>query len=249
MIEENGDGLGEATDRGATREPRRSADSSDRAYNEIRERLVEFRLKPDQRLNELKLSREFGLSRTPIREALNRLASEGFLTVTPNKGFFVRSLSIEGTINLYELRSIIECAGFRLLCERADDEQIARLATFWSKVVDGYGDNHPDVILTLDEEFHTLICELSGNPEIVTQLVALNARIRFIRRIQIKHSANNSEQINSHTQIVAAALARDAERGVALLREHIEMTMSAASEALKDALLRANTLNSSSIAS
>lgn len=221
-------------------ESRRSADSSERAYNTIRKLLVEFRLKPDERLNEVQLSRSLGVSRTPIREALNRLASEGFVSLTPNRGFFVRSLSTEGMIDLYELRSIIECASFRLMCERADDAQIARLTAYWESVVDGYQNNPPDEILIKDEQFHLLIAKLSGNPELVTQLAAINARIRFIRRIQIERT-HDPRQVSSHSEIVAAAVRRDAERGMALLRDHIEMSVSATQDALKDALLKVYT--------
>lgn len=226
-------------------ESRRAADSSERAYNAIHKLLVEFRLKPEERINEVQLARNLGVSRTPIREALNRLASEGFVSLTPNRGFFVRSLSTEGLIDLYELRSIIECAAFRFMCERATDEQIDRLKAYWSAIVDGYGEQPPDIILVEDEGFHLLIAELSGNPELVAQLTAINARIRFIRRIQIEHRTHDKNQVDSHSAIVAAAVQRDAERGVALLRNHIEMTVSATQQALKDALLKVYTLGRS----
>ncbi|MCA0255098.1 MAG: GntR family transcriptional regulator [Proteobacteria bacterium] len=224
-------------------ESRRSADSSEKAYHTLRKLLVEFKLKPDERLNEVQLSRSLGVSRTPVREALNRLASEGFVSLTPNRGFFVRSLSTEGLIDLYELRSIIECAAFRLMCERADDAQIARLTAFWAGIVDGYQSHPPDEILIRDERFHLLIAELSGNPELVNQLAAINARIRFIRRIQIERT-HDPRQVSSHSEIVAAAVRRDADRGVQLLREHIEMSVSATQDALKDALLKVYTSTS-----
>ena len=222
----------------AEAETRRVADSSERAYDTIRKLLVEFKLKPGERINEVQLSRTLGVSRTPIREALNRLASEGFVTLTRNRGFFIRSLSTEGMLDLYELRSIIECAAFRLMCERADDGEIDRLRRYWEAIVDVYPNQPPDVILAEDEGFHLLIAELSGNPEIVGQLKSINARIRFIRRIQIEHPSHDKAQITSHSAIVEAAVKRDVENGVRLLRDHIEMTVSATQQALKDALFR-----------
>jgi DNA-binding GntR family transcriptional regulator len=219
-------------------EARRTADSSERAYNTIRKLLVEFGLRPGERINEVQLSRSLGVSRTPIREALNRLTSEGFVSLTPNRGFFVRNLSTEGLLDLYELRSIIECAAFKLMCERAEDSDIERLRAYWEAIVDGYRDQPPDVILGEDEGFHLLIAELSGNPEIVAQLATINARIRFIRRIQIEHPSHDKAQVSAHSGIVKAAVRRDAEAGMQLLREHIEMTVSATQQALKDALLK-----------
>lgn len=219
-------------------ETRRTADSNERAYLTIRQLLVEFRLKPEERINEVQLARSLGLSRTPIREALNRLASEGFVSLTPNRGFFVRSLSTDGLIDLYELRSVIECAAFRFMCERADDEQIDRLRAYWDAIVDGYQDQPPDIILAEDEGFHLLIAELSGNPEFVAQLTSINARIRFIRRIQIEHKTHDKQQVASHSAIVEAAIQRNVDHGVKLLRDHIEMTVSATQQALKDALFK-----------
>ncbi|MBV2142126.1 GntR family transcriptional regulator [Falsochrobactrum sp. TDYN1] len=217
---------------------RRSADSSEKAYKAIRQLLVEFRLKPEERLNEVQLSRRLGVSRTPIREALNRLASEGFVSAAPNRGFFVRSLNIEGLLDLYELRIIIECAAFRLMCQRANDVELARLKDYWDSQKEGYNDQPPDEILAADEGFHLLIAELSGNPELVNTLESINARIRFIRRIQIEHSTHDLKLISAHSNIVAAAMARDVEQGINILQGHIEMTVSATREALKDALLK-----------
>lgn len=216
---------------------RRSADSGERAYKAIRKQLVEFRLKPDQRINEMELAKSLGVSRTPIREALNRLASEGFVMLTPNRGFFFKALDIDSLINLYELRAIIECGAFTLMCERATDADRQRLKSFWDSVKTNYRERDPDDILVLDEGFHLLIAELSGNPETVNQLKAINARIRFIRRIQIQHVSHDRDMVNAHSQIVEAAMNRDIAAGTALLKAHLEMTVSAAQRALKDALL------------
>ncbi len=217
---------------------RRSADSSERAYTAIRKLLVEFKLKPEERINEVQLAKSLGVSRTPIREALNRLASEGFVTLTPNRGFFFRALNIDDLLDLYELRSIVECAAFTLMCQRADDDGIARLQAYWNEARQGYTERDPDEILHLDEGFHLLIAELSGNPEIRNQLSAINARIRFIRRIQIEHVSHDQGLVLTHSQIVEAAVERNAAKGTELLKAHIEMTVSATQRALKDALLK-----------
>lgn len=218
--------------------PKRAADSADRAYRTIRTLLVEFKLRPEERINEVQLSRTIELSRTPIREALNRLASEGFVQFLPNRGFHVRPFSTEGLLDLYELRSIVECAAFRLMCERAGDEDVHAFAAFWNGVRENYADLPPDDILELDESFHMKIAELSGNLEIPIQLTALNARIRFIRRIQIEHKSHDLNQILAHDRIVEAALARDVEAGERALRTHIEITVAATQQALKDALFK-----------
>ncbi len=219
-------------------EVRRPADSSERVYREIRRLLVEFHLHPESRVNEMHLAQSMGVSRTPVREALNRLASEGFVTLRPNRGFFVRSLSTDGILDLYELRQIIECAAFRLMCERAEDSQLQELNAFWQAAVQGYATRPVDEILELDETLHLMIAERSGNPELVNQLRAINARIRFIRRVQIEHPSHAPNQIEMHTAFVEAAMRRDAATGAALLQQHIAMTVTAVQAAIKDALMR-----------
>jgi DNA-binding GntR family transcriptional regulator len=217
---------------------RRAADSADRAYREIRRQLVEFKLKPDERINEVRLARMLELSRTPIREALNRLASEGFVVFAPNRGFFFRGLDIDDLLDLFEMRMIVETGAFALMCERADDAGLQQLKTFWAKARQEYRRGDPDEILDLDEGFHLLIAELSGNPEVLRQLSALNARIRFIRRVQIEHAPQHKNLVNDHGRIVEAALRRDVGAGVAALKAHISMTVADAQMALKEALLK-----------
>ena len=176
------------------------------------------------------------LSRTPIREALNRLASESFVTFKPNRGFHFRSLDIGDLLDIFELRMIVETGAFALMCERADDDGLARLSSYWAHAKLLYERGDGDEILDLDEGFHMLMAELCGNPEVVRQLEAINARIRFIRRVQIEHSPN--DLFESHNRIVDAASRRAADEGANLLKAHISMTAADAQAALKEALLK-----------
>lgn len=217
---------------------RRAADSGDRAYHALRQALVDFRFRPGERIREARIASEMALSRTPVREALNRLASEGFVTLVPNRGFFVRALDIDDLLDIHELRAIVESAAFARMCRRADNAQIAALADYWQSVQPAYAAHDADAILEADEGFHMMIARASGNSEIVALLPTINARIRFIRRILIDHARHDDDLVADHTQIVAAALARDAEGGAVLMRSHIELTVHVAREALKDALLR-----------
>ncbi len=217
-------------------EGKRLADSADRAYRSIRKQLIEFKVRPEERINEVHFAKTLELSRTPVREALNRLASEGFVVFKPNRGFFFRSLDISDLLDLYEMRVIVETGAFKLLCARADDVGIARLKDYWTRAKSRYAFGDGDEILDLDEGFHILIAELSGNPEIVRQLEGLNARIRFIRRVQIEHS--NNDLLDGHNRIVEAAGRRAAQEGIELLQAHISMTVADAQSALKEALLK-----------
>jgi DNA-binding GntR family transcriptional regulator len=218
---------------------KRAADTSERAYKAIRHLLVEFRLRPEERINERQLATSLNFSRTPVREALHRLASEGFCSIVPNKGFYARSPQTDELIQLFETRLIIETGAFRLACERADEESIAALTSFWNRALQGYDKRSEDEILELDESFHVQLAQLSGNPELVQLLERINARIRFVRRIQIELGPRHEGIVKFHARIVRALQQRKAEEGSRLLADHIAMTVDNARLMLKEALVRA----------
>lgn len=217
---------------------RRAADSAERAYRAIRKQLVEFKMRPAERINEVHLAQMLELSRTPVREALNRLASEGFVVFTPNRGFCFRGVDIDDLLDLFELRSLIETGAFALSCERADDAGIARLQAFWADAQIRYENRDPDEILELDEAFHVHLAELSNNPEIVRQLIAVNARIRFVRRVQIENGPQHWTLVEDHSRIIQALVDRNRAHGIEILRGHISLTFAEARSVLKEALIK-----------
>jgi DNA-binding GntR family transcriptional regulator len=215
---------------------RRPADSVFRAYAAIRAQVVEFRLRPDERVNEFQLARQLGLSRTPVREALNRLASEGFLELTPNRGFFFRPLDIDALVHFYEIRSVLERGAFALACQRADDAAIAEVAAFWDAAREAYLGNDPDEKLDRDEGFHLRIAALSANPEFGRQLAAINARIRFVRRTEIARGPRHQVMVDEHAKLVDALQERRAADGAAILAAHISLSIEDAGAVLNEVL-------------
>ncbi|MHA1523632.1 MAG: GntR family transcriptional regulator, partial [Alphaproteobacteria bacterium] len=142
----------------------------DRVYHLVKDMAVHFRLRPGERVNEGALAKKLGTSRTPLREALNRLTAERLLDFQPNKGFFCRGLDPREVFDFYEYRRIIEEAAIRLACERATDAQLTAIARDrdlfrWS--IEGYT---TEQYVGLDEKFHLLIAQASGNQELVAQL-------------------------------------------------------------------------------
>jgi DNA-binding GntR family transcriptional regulator len=108
----------------------RQTGAAERAYDRLKAMAIEFEFRPGERINEVIVSKRLGLSRTPLREALNRLESEGFLTFSPKLGFFRRKLDPKEIFDLYELRGIIEAGGARLAAARVMPEQIKELREF-----------------------------------------------------------------------------------------------------------------------
>lgn len=190
-------------------------------YDRIKAMATTFRLRPGERVNELELARQLGVSRTPVREALNRIAAEGFLVATPHRGYTVRALDAQQLMALYEYRATVELGVVRLVCARASDQALAELA----RSVDGSRDEvETDAqalrLLSRDEAFHEHLASLAGNPEFLRSVRSLNERIRFPRWIDLK--ARRGQTRNDHPDIVRALQSRDVVAVQALMSQHID---------------------------
>jgi len=190
-------------------------------YDRIKAMATTFRLRPGERVNELELARQLGVSRTPVREALNRIAAEGFLVATPNRGYTVRPLDAQQLMDLYEYRATVELGVVRLVCARASDQALAELAR---SVEDSRDEVDHDAqalrLLSRDEAFHEHLASLAGNPEFLRSVRSLNERIRFPRWIDLK--ARRNKTCNDHADLVRALQSRDAAVVQALMSQHID---------------------------
>ena len=202
-----------------TRKPLRSEDSAARAYQQLREWAIEFKLKPGERLNEVELARKLNVSRTPLRAALNRLVAEGFMHSVFNRGFYARPFEVKGIFDLYELRCEIEVAGLRLACARLTDEQINGFDDFVRRTATKQEGMSLSEMVARDEAFHEGLAELSGNTELMQSVRSINARIRFVRGIDIQRRIPTYE--DEHAGIMTALRKRDAKRCEELVRAHI----------------------------
>lgn len=217
-------------------QPRPAADhrSADRVYARVKTMAVTFHFRPGERINEVELARRLGTSRTPLREALNRLASEGFLTAVANRGFRARNLEAGPLLDLYEFRLLVESGAIRLACERAGEAELAAFAAFARRGVSAPGDDtHALRQLRFDEEFHERIAALAGNAEILRSVRAINERIRFVRWVGLR-KGSQSDLPPGHEAILRSLESRDAEAAVALMRAHIAERRDSISELLRD---------------
>lgn len=187
-------------------------------YEAVRVKAISHAFLPGERLNEGELAKELKVSRTPLREALNRLTTEGFLRSVSGKGFFFRDLDPQELFDLYELRSAIEVAAANLAIQRASDEQLAALAA--TVGVDAPADCARAALIAQDEEFHTRLVALAGNLEMSRVLGNINARIQFVRWIDLGTVTRRATH-HDHIAIVQALMARDVATCTALLQKHI----------------------------
>ncbi|MGH9355272.1 MAG: GntR family transcriptional regulator, partial [Terriglobia bacterium] len=142
-----------------------SGSTVDRVYLELKAMAMTYVLRPGERLNEIELSKQFGVSRTPLREALNRLNTEGFLRFAPGRGFYCRELDAKEIFNLFELRKAVEVAAIRLSIHCAKEHDIQAINSFLDETGPEVGDRTTHELVRLDEAFHERLMEMSENAE------------------------------------------------------------------------------------
>ncbi len=209
-----------------------------RVYDEMRRMAIGYDFKPNERINEMELAARFGVSRTPVREALNRLVIEGLMTFQPNRGFFCRGFDAEEIVHLSEVRAMLEEHAVRLAAANATEGSLRGLADWW-QLSSARADALSSRDLTdMDEEFHRRIAGLSGNPELSKMLESINTCIRFVREIEVEASRRLSTTYEEHRAIAAALGVRDGEQAARLMREHIAVSVADAVASVKEGLAR-----------
>ncbi|MCA0922492.1 GntR family transcriptional regulator [Pseudooceanicola nanhaiensis] len=192
--------------------------SSHRAHAQLREQLLRSKFLPGQKINEVEIATSLEISRTPLREALNRLVAEGLL-VDRGRGFSVPGLEPEMVFDLFEARVEIECATVRLACERAEEAELEALSDFLKESMAESPDASVDRLIELDIRFHDTIAELARNKVLRQTLSNLNDRIHLIRWIAMEGRRERTQ--SQHREILDHIRARDTAGAIAAMREHI----------------------------
>jgi DNA-binding GntR family transcriptional regulator len=204
----------------ATSEP---ATLADQAYAQVKAMIFDFALLPGDRFSESELAQRVQVSRTPLRQALQRLEREGFLQVFPKLGWQVAPLDFDTFDALYDLRVLIECHAVQHLAASEDRPQLKALADVWlvpaaERVADGAA------VGALDEAFHALLVQGSGNREMERVHREITERIRIIRRLDFTKGARVEATYDEHARILRAITRRRGDEAQRLLRAHIEQS-------------------------
>lgn len=194
----------------------------DRVVEAIYRGIKEGRFVPGQRLVEADLTRQLDVSRGPLREALRRLSSEGFITIEPHKGAIVRKMTREDVLHIFSVREVLEGFAARLAAENiaaADNRQ--RLSAVLKEMQAHYDANDLVDYMESNEKFHDLVVELSGN----RHLQALVSQLRTpLYRYQFDHLMNVSSKRNSmdgHKMIADAILKGDGAAAEQAMKNHV----------------------------
>ena len=193
----------------------------------LRNRILAHTLPPGSWIDEQALAADYGISRTPLREALKVLASEGLVTMKLRRGAYVTEVSPRDLSEVYHLLGLLEGDAAAAVAASATREQIAELKALHAALEEAVDDR--DRFFTANEQFHLRLLELADN-RWRTQMVA---DLRKVMKLNRHHSLSREGRVQAslkeHRQIVAALSARNAERARALVQQHIAMGREAAS--------------------
>ena len=200
------------------------------ALERLRDDVIKCRLKPGDKLTFDDLKGRYGISISPLREALSRMASEGLVVLEDKRGFHVAPVSVSDLVDLARLRRHLECLALKESIERGDDEWEASIvATFHLQSKYDTQDNDGPAIMNEEwarrhREFHLALIASCGSPRLLELINSLNDHSdRYSRLAHVAQSAPR-DSIGEHRDIMDAALARDAERAGGLLEQHFLKT-------------------------
>jgi DNA-binding GntR family transcriptional regulator len=192
----------------------------DKAYRLIKEKIVTLELEPLAVIDEQAMMESLGLGRTPIREALLRLAHEDLVLIIPRRGMFVSDISITDLQKIFEIRVPLEGFCARLAAERMSPKLQAQLEEVLHEL-DQVSSDNSRAFMKVDEHFHTLLYEATGNEflsQILHRLYVLSLRLWFFAIDRLGHVKTAVEQ---HRAIAQALKEGDGEKAATLLQQHV----------------------------
>jgi DNA-binding GntR family transcriptional regulator len=200
----------------------RTATASSRIYSDLRAELVSLRRRPGEAIPEAEIALSYGVSRTPVREAILKLADEGLVEIFPQSGIFVARIPLAALPEAIIVRSALEQTTARLAAERATSSQILNLHSILQRQreADSAGDN--DAFHGADEAFHAAIAEIAKYPGIWKLIQQVKIHVDRYRRLTLPQSGRMTLVIAEHVTILSAIEARDPSGAGIAMEKHLE---------------------------
>ncbi len=195
----------------------------DRAYSALKRAITtaDIYATPDEiRLDERQLSQSLGISRTPIREALNRLEQDGFIRSVPRRGMFIVRKTKQEILDIIRVWAALESMAARLITLHATDDEMASLRRLFTDFKDQAPKRHIDEYSEANIRFHQAIVSLSKNKVLIDTMENLFVHMRSIRRQTISEDDRATRSIIDHMNIIEALEKRQTERAEQLVRQH-----------------------------
>lgn len=215
------------------------AGSAQDVYLQLKTLIMGFELYPGSRVTETELAQRFGVSRTPVREALQRLQLEGYVTVRPKQGCFIREIDIEEIDEHYQVRIALEMCAIELACTRMPERALKELARQWDPAYQPAEEPDVESMSARDEGFHIALAEGSGNLVLADYLQRVNQSIHIIRRLDFTNNMRVDLTYKEHHAICQHLIARDVVAAQQAMTQHIRRSQQAAKTITLEQLSRA----------
>ncbi|MEU7517928.1 GntR family transcriptional regulator [Streptomyces sp. NPDC042898] len=205
----------------------------ERVYEELRERIIEAELPAGTRLVEREIAEELRVSRVPVREAMQRLEAEGFLSVRPRRGSVVTQFGPEDAEHLFDVRENLEGLAARLAARHAGAQELRALEELLARARAAAESGRLREAVSLNADFHRAVVGLSGNPLLVELMAPLDSRLR--RLFRLTSAASDGEPMcGAHERLYEAIRDHDEAGAESLARAHVAATRASALRLLKD---------------
>ncbi len=204
-------------------------------FESLREAIILGRLKPGERLMEMQMADEMGVSRTPIREAIRKLELEGFVVMIPRKGAYVSGISVKDIVDVFEVRAALEALAAGLAAERVTDKELEELERSLVQISELNDKADINAIVEIDTIFHELIYKACRNERLVQMITHLKEQIQRFRTTSLAQPGRTKDALGEHRGIVEAISDRNIDMAQLLAREHVENAEQSLLNALREA--------------
>lgn len=192
------------------------------AYEQLKGLIQDTTFEPGAFLSERQLAAQLGMSKTPIKAALERLEAEGFVAVSPQQGIVVRDLTIHEIADQFEIRLALESFVLRNIAGKLSDGNAARVKENLRQQQQAAKQLDVAACARLDSAFHTLFCEFLGNQEILRVMLQLREKMhRVVTRVFDQNSDRLTPSYREHSAIADAVLTGNADQATEALEEHL----------------------------
>ncbi|WP_243292039.1 GntR family transcriptional regulator [Bacillus sp. FJAT-47783] len=197
---------------------------NERVYFYLQNKIITNQLKPGSRINYQELIDELGVSKTPLRDAINRLQQDGFIEIKPRSGTFVKSPNVKDIIEIFDVRKALEREAIALAIDRIPQATISQLLNRIDQVDLDIKSGEIESFLQLDRDIHHSIIHYTNNARLIQIMDSLQAHIYWIATMLTEKLLERSLLANAHhRQILNAMMKRDVKLAQEIMEEHIEV--------------------------
>lgn len=203
-------------------------------FEHIRQAIVGGVFSPGERLMEIQMAEDMGVSRTPVREAFRKLELEGYVVMVPRRGTYVADISIKDIKDVYEIRMALDILAAGLAAERISDEELETMERYLVLIGQYIEEGNMEKIVETDTAFHDVLYKASRNDRLFAIISNLREQITSLRKRSMDYPGRLASTLEEHKIIVDSISQRDVEKAQQAVRTHLENAEKTLLEAIEE---------------